>query len=151
MDDEGNAVRLLLVEDSPADVYLVREAMKTEGLECRLQVAEDGEMAIQILNRVDAETDPAPNLLLVDLNVPRRDGIQVLQRMRQSPRYAGIPVIVISSSDSQADRERALAMGATEYFRKPSTLDEFMKLGRLVRTLHSRSGLRHEGGLVSTV
>ncbi|HUA58394.1 MAG TPA: response regulator [Verrucomicrobiae bacterium] len=151
MDDEGNAVHLLLVEDSPADVYLVREAMKTEGLECRLQVAEDGEMAIQILNRVDAETDPAPNLLLVDLNVPRRDGIQVLQRMRQSPRYAGIPVIVISSSDSQADRERALAMGATEYFRKPSTLDEFMKLGRLVRTLHSRSGLRHEGGLVSTV
>jgi len=136
MAQEGNSMHLLLVEDSPADVYLVREAIMTEGLEFRLQVAEDGEAAFQILNRVDADTDPAPNLLMVDLNIPRRDGIQVLQRMRQSPRCASIPVIVISSSDSPADRQRALAMGATEYFRKPSTLAEFMKLGQMVRTLH---------------
>ncbi len=128
-------LNLLLVEDSPADVYLVREAMRTEGLDFRLQVADDGEAAFQILNAVDAQTIPAPSLLLLDLNVPRKDGIQVLQRLRQIPRCGAVPVIVISSSDSPNDRQRALALGVSEYFRKPSTLDEFMKLGRMVREL----------------
>jgi len=133
MGDGPAPLNLLLVEDSPADVFLVREAMETEGLPFRLVLAEDGEAAMQVLNRVDAETEPAPHVLLVDLNVPRRDGIQVLERARRSPVCGGIPVIVISSSDSPADRQRAFALGASEYFRKPSTLDEFMQLGRIVR------------------
>jgi CheY-like chemotaxis protein len=126
------AVNLLLVEDSPADVYLVREAMKAEGVPFRMQVADDGEVAIEILNQVEAEKDPPPDVLLLDLNVPRRDGIQILERIRDSSRCRGIPVVVISSSDSPVDRQRALALGARQYFRKPSTLDEFMQLGRLV-------------------
>lgn len=126
------AVNLLLVEDSPADVYLVREAMKAEGVPFHMQVADDGELALEILDHVEAEEDPPPDVLLLDLNVPRRDGIQILERIRHSSRCRGIPVVVISSSDSPIDRQRALALGATQYFRKPSTLDEFMQLGRLV-------------------
>jgi CheY-like chemotaxis protein len=132
-------LRLLVVEDSPADVFLVREAVREEGLECEVEVAEDGESALAILNRVDsAMDDSTPNLVLLDLNLPRTDGIDVLRRLRQSPRCAGIPAIVISSSDSPQDREQALKLGANEYFRKPSSLDEFMRLGKLIRTLHER-------------
>lgn len=126
------ALNLLLVEDSPADVYLVREAMEAEGVPFRMQVADDGELAMEMLQRVEAEAAAPPDVLLLDLNVPRLDGMQILERIRRSPQCSGIPVVVISSSDSPADRRRALALGATHYFRKPSTLDEFMQLGRLV-------------------
>lgn len=128
--------RLVLVEDSPADVFLVQEAMRREGLDCRLEVADNGESAIHILDRVDADPrEQPPELLLLDLNVPRKNGIIVLDRLRRSPRCAGIPVIMISSSDSPVDRRRAFDLGATEYFRKPSALDEFMRLGAMVRRL----------------
>jgi len=135
MDVATDGVKLLLVEDSPADVFLVREAMKVEGLPFRLQVADNGEDAIQVFNHVDEGTETPPDVLLVDLNVPRKDGMQVLGRMRSSPKCGSVPVIVISSSDSPADRQRAFALGASEYFRKPSSLDEFMKLGGVVRML----------------
>jgi len=127
-------IRLLLVEDSPADVYLVREAIKREGLKFHLEVADNGETAIEILNRVDSDpNEAAPGLLLLDLNVPRKNGTHVLDRLRQSPRCAGIPVIMISSSDSPTDRRRAFELGVTEYFLKPSSLGEFMSLGKMVR------------------
>ena len=138
--EENDEVHLLLVEDSPADIYLVREAMRREGLNFHLEVADNGETAIQILNRVDADPEEQPpGLLLLDLNVPRKDGTQVLDRLRRSPRCGGIPVIMISSSDSPADRRRAFELGATEYFRKPSNLNEFMLLGAMVRRLFDES------------
>ena len=136
---EDSEIRLLLVEDSPADVYLVKEAMRAEGSPFHLEVADNGETAIEILDRVDADaTEPAPGLLLLDLNVPRKDGTQVLERLRHSPRCGEIPVIMISSSDSPAERQRAFALGVTEYFRKPSNLNEFMQLGKLVRRLYGQ-------------
>jgi len=130
--------RLLLVEDSPADVYLVTEAIRQEGVPFHLEVADNGETAIEILNRVDRDAaEPAPGLLLLDLNVPRKDGTQVLERLRRSPRCGDIPVVMISSSDSPVERQRAFALGVTEYFRKPSKLVEFMKLGKVVRRLYA--------------
>lgn len=131
---------LLLVEDSPADVFLVKEAMREEGLSFNLNVANDGESAMRILDLVDAGPEnAAPNLLLLDVNVPRRTGIEVLERLRRSPRCGKIPVVIISSSDSPADRRLAHDMGATAYFRKPSNLEDFMKLGQLVRRLHDEA------------
>lgn len=133
-------IRLLLVEDSPGDVYLIREAVRREGLNYHLEVADDGEVAIELLNRVDADpNEPAPALLLLDLNVPRRNGTEVLQRLRASARCGAIPVIMISSSDSPKERYRAFELGATEYFRKPSSLAEFMSLGKLIRRLYEES------------
>lgn len=136
-------LNLLLVEDSPADVFLVREAIRAEGIRFHLQVAEDGEVAIQILNRIDAQPNcDNLNLLLVDLNVPRKDGTLVLERLRQSPRCGDIPVLMMSSSDSPRDRQRAFDLGVTEYFRKPSTLSEFMQLGKVVRRLCEAAATR---------
>jgi CheY-like chemotaxis protein len=126
---------LLVVEDSPADVFLLKEAMKEEGLSCQVEVADDGEKAIQILNEVDAGSQAAPDLLLVDLNVPRQNGTQVLERVRKSPRFGKTPVVIMSTSDTAVERRRAFDLGATEYFCKPSSLTEFMRLGKLVRRL----------------
>ena len=126
---------LLVVEDSPADVFLLKEAMKQEGLSCRMEVADDGEKAIRILDEVDAGSQYVPDLLLVDLNVPRQSGTQVLQRLRQSPRCGKTPVVMMSTSDTAAERQHAFALGATEYFCKPSSLTAFMQLGKLVRRL----------------
>jgi CheY-like chemotaxis protein len=126
---------LLVVEDSPADVFLLKEAMKEEGLSCQMEVADDGEKAIRILDDVDAGSQVAPDLLLVDLNVPRQNGTQVLERVRRSPRFGKTPVVMMSTSDAPVERKRAFDLGATEYFCKPSSLTEFMQLGKLVRRL----------------
>jgi len=132
---------LLVVEDSPADVFLLKEAMKEEGLGCHMKVADDGEKAIHILDEVDAGSQDVPDLLLVDLNVPRQSGTQVLERLRRSPRCSKTPVVMMSTSDTAVERKRAFDLGATEYFCKPSSLAEFMKLGQLVRRLlEDRSG-----------
>jgi len=135
---KGNSLEqlsLLVVEDSPADVFLVKEAMKEEGLGCHLEVADDGEKAIRILDEVDAGSQSVPHLLLVDLNVPRQNGTQVLKRLRRSPRCANTPVVMMSTSDTPTERKLALDLGATDYFCKPSSLAEFMKLGKLLRRL----------------
>ena len=124
---------LLLVEDNPADVFLVREALREEGLDCDLQVVDDGEQAIQFFERVEAGRQAPPDLLLLDLNVPRIGGEQVLERVRKTRPCARIIVVVITSSDSPRDRQKASDLGADEYFRKPANLDEFMALGKLVR------------------
>ena len=126
---------LLVVEDSPADVFLLKEAMKEEGLSCQMKVADDGEKAIRILDDVDAGSQIAPDLLLVDLNIPRHDGTEVLERVRQSPLFGKTPVVMMSTSNAPVERKRAFDLGATEYFCKPSSLTEFMQLGKLVRRL----------------
>jgi CheY-like chemotaxis protein len=129
----------MLVEDSPADVFLVKKAIEEAGLAFSLEVANDGESAIQMVDRIDAGDAIVPSVLLLDVNVPRKSGNEVLQRLRQSRRCGNIPVVVISSSDSPEDRRRACELGAREYFRKPSSLAEFMQLGALVRRLHEEN------------
>lgn len=129
---------LLVVEDSPADVYLVQEALAREGLPVRLEIAGDGEQAIRLIEEMDAQAAGwRPDLILLDLNVPRLGGDMVLERVRRSPILAQTPVVVMTSSESPEDRDRLMRLGATEYFRKPSSLDGFMKLGPLIRNLRS--------------
>jgi CheY-like chemotaxis protein len=131
---------LFLVEDNPGDVFLVRTAIREEGLQYDLKVAEDGEKAIRMIDDVDESGEgPVPTLMLLDMNVPRKTGIQVLERLRKSERCGKIPVVMISSSDSLSERQRAFGLGATEYFLKPSTLADFLQLGKLVRKLHEQA------------
>jgi DNA-binding response OmpR family regulator len=80
-----------------------------------------------------------PHLVLLDLNLPRRSGDQILQHLRHSDRCKDIPVVVVTSSDSPRDKAEMSRLGATRYFRKPSRLDEFMRLGPLVRELVGHS------------
>jgi CheY-like chemotaxis protein len=129
-------VQILLIEDAEPDVFLVREAMKQAGLNCRLEVLDDGEKAVDYFNHLDGnEAAVCPDVILLDLNLPKISGDQILERVRHSPRCAGVPVIVVTSSDAPADKTQAARLGATRYFRKPSALDEFMQLGQLVGDL----------------
>lgn len=129
------AITILLAEDNPGDVFLVRRALEKHDLHVKLVVVEDGQAALRFLDQVDnAENgDLCPDLVLLDLNLPRATGSRVLMRIRQSPRCTAIPIIIVTSSDSPLDREVAAQLGATGYFQKPGDLAGFMQLGRIVR------------------
>lgn len=123
-----------LVEDSEADELLMRQALKLNGIDCDFQVSEDGEKAIDYIEAIDKSgVRPHPDIVLLDLNLPRKSGARVLERIRQSPRCGRVPVVIVTSSDSPGDKGQAARLGATRYFQKPLDLGEFMKLGPLVR------------------
>lgn len=127
---------VLLVEDNPADINLVEEALDEAHLDCRLHIIRDGMRAIEFLERLDAEPDhPPPDVVLLDLNLPNIGGEEVLKRVRMSPKCERVKVLIISSSDVPADRERLMKLGASDYFRKPSDLAQFMFLGVKVRAM----------------
>jgi two-component system, chemotaxis family, response regulator Rcp1 len=123
--------RILLAEDNDGDVFLVRRALVRRGFLHELMVTHNGEEALAWL---DEHTKPesAPHLILLDLNLPRIDGAQVLSHLRKSDSFSCTPVIVLTSSDSPKDRQMALELGANLYFRKPTDLASFMDLGRIV-------------------
>src|ERR1700730_8218358 len=125
---------IMLVEDADPDVFLVREALELGGLRFSLRVFDDGEKAVEVVDGVDRDEGLAcPHLVLLDLNLPKKTGAEVWERVRRSPRCGEVPVIILTSSDSPRDREQVARLGATKYFRKPSRLAEFMRLGDLVR------------------
>jgi DNA-binding response OmpR family regulator len=129
-------VNILLIEDAEPDVFLVREALKNAGLDFELNVLDDGEKAIDYIDELDRRlSDHCPQVVLLDLNLPKRSGDQILEHMRHSDRCKDVPVVVVTSSDSPRDKAEMSRLGATRYFRKPSRLDEFMRLGPLVRDL----------------
>ena len=125
---------VLLVEDSPADIYIVRESLKKHLKEVNLQVLNDGEKAFALIEAAEADDSaPSPALLILDLNLPKRSGQEILQRIRKSSKLGRIPVVIFTSSDSPADRAETTKLGATAYFRKPADLEEFMCIGKLVQ------------------
>lgn len=126
----GEIADIFIAEDNPADVYLIRKALEDRQLAHRLYVVEDGEQAAAFIQA--AGTDgPCPDLILLDLNLPRQDGQELLLKVREHPHCAGKPVIVISSSDSPQDYELAQRLDAT-FFRKPSDLEEFLRIADLI-------------------
>jgi CheY-like chemotaxis protein len=129
-----NNLKVLLAEDNRGDVLLVREALAEHGIPADLFVMRDGGEALDYISRIgELDRTPCPDLVLLDLNLPKVDGLDILAEFRKHPQCTHTPVIVISSSDAPRDRERAGALGVTRYFRKPSDLDEFLKLGSVVR------------------
>jgi chemotaxis family two-component system response regulator Rcp1 len=128
--------RILIAEDNKSDVFLIQQAIQKSGVDAQVYVADDGEKTIRFFEQADAEeTAPYPDLILLDINLPRYKGSTILRHLRASRRCANALVVVVTSSDSKADRDEMAALGANEYFRKPSEFAEFMKLGRLVRDL----------------
>jgi chemotaxis family two-component system response regulator Rcp1 len=128
--------RILVVEDNRADVFLIREAIAQTRIGIDLHLATDGEKAVEFIFAADSnDGNPAPDLILLDLNLPRKSGAEVLRHIRRSRRCAGTPVLIVSSSDSERDRADAARFGASGYFRKPSSYAGFMKLGAAVREL----------------
>jgi chemotaxis family two-component system response regulator Rcp1 len=127
---------ILLIEDNPADANLVEEAFSEAQFTCELSVMRDGAEAIEFIDDIDAGTRHAcPDLVLLDLNLPKVGGRAVLERVRSSPKLRKTIVLIISSSDAPSDRKQVMELGADEYFRKPSSLQQFMELGPKVRTM----------------
>ena len=127
---------ILLAEDNPADVYLIKEALQEHGVNYTMRVASDGEEVLHILARGDPEHQTRPiGLIILDLNLPRHDGIEILEHLRETAELAHIPVVVLTSSDSPRDRQMANQLGATRYLRKPSSLEQFLSLGAVFRDL----------------
>jgi DNA-binding response OmpR family regulator len=129
---------VLIVDDNESDVFLIQEAIVATGLAVTLHVAQDGEQALRFFDQADAHPDmPCPTLIILDINLPKKQGGDVLKHMRLRRRCADALVIVVSTSDSAHDRERMRNLGANGYFHKPSEYDEFMKLGDIVKALLS--------------
>ncbi len=127
--------QIALVEDTDADVFLVREALEQAGLEFGLLVLQDGEKALEFIDAVEAgHGGPIPHLIILDLNLPMVSGKEILERVKQTQTCSLVPVIILTSSESPRDKLEVFRLGA-EYFQKSSKLDEFMKLGPLARRL----------------
>lgn len=129
------------MEDNRADVFLIREAIASARVEAEISVVHDGDNAIRLLEQADADPRGGrPDLVILDINLPKRSGREVLRALRQCQHYAHTPVLVVTSSDSQRDRDEMSKLGASIYFRKPSDYVEFMKLGNVVKTLLQEEG-----------
>jgi two-component system, chemotaxis family, response regulator Rcp1 len=137
----------MLVEDNPADVYLVRRALERADLKFEMRVFGDGEDALLYLKGIDDSSGkaPCPRLLLVDLNLPRFSGEEIMASFRRSPSCKEVPIVVLTSSDSPKDRQRAARLGVLDYFRKPSDYNDFMRLGDVIRKALDRAGVPAAG------
>ena len=128
--DRFSPVDILLVEDNPNDVEITRRALEKSRLANRLYVARDGEEALKFLlerNGDKAGSVPWPDLLLLDLNMPRMSGIEVLQRIKADDRLKRIPTIVLTVSEREEDVLRSYQLGANSYVTKPVSFDDFIK------------------------
>ena len=119
----------------------MREAIRLENLPLEVHIAPDGEQAMGFFGRAENdESAPRPDALLLDLNLPRIDGFEVLRKIRASEKYRQLPVIIMTSSDSPGDRSEGAKLGAT-YFRKPPNYAEFLKIGPALRRFFEENGL----------
>lgn len=126
---------VLIVEDNRADVFLIREALQAAHVNAELEVVDDGEKAIRFFENIEADhSAPCPDLVILDLNLPRRPGRDVLEFIRQTKRCPNAFVVVVTSSNSERDRDDMARLGVSVYFRKPSEYSEYMKLGGVVKS-----------------
>jgi two-component system, chemotaxis family, response regulator Rcp1 len=126
-------IEVLLVEDNPGDVRLTREALK-DGKVCNhLSVVPDGVEAMRFLRREGPYGEaPRPDVILLDLNLPKKDGREVLEEVKGDPALRAIPVVVLTSSEAERDIARAYALHANCYITKPVDLDQFIHVVRSI-------------------
>ena len=130
-DRNGDPVPVLLVEDNPGDVRLVEEAFEEGNIANELHVATDGIEALDFLHRRDEYADaPRPGIVLLDLNLPRKNGEEVLAEMRDDDDLKHVPVVVLTSSETQEDVVRSYDLSANAYLTKPVSPREFIETVR---------------------
>lgn len=118
-----NTLNILLVEDDQDDVELMQDALKDNGIQFKLDVVKQGDKVIPFLKMCKN----FPNVILLDLNLPKMHGREVLSRIKLSEDFKHIPVAILTTSSSQAEKEFCLSAGATHFLTKPSTVDGFNK------------------------
>jgi chemotaxis family two-component system response regulator Rcp1 len=130
---DGKPIEILLVEDNPGDVRLAVEALRDAKVANRLHIVEDGVEAMSFLRREGWYADvPRPDLILLDLNLPRKDGREVLAEIKQDADLKRIPVVILTSSAAEQDVVQAYNLYANCYITKPMDLDQFLKVVRSI-------------------
>jgi CheY-like chemotaxis protein len=133
MSDSGRAIEVLLVEDDPGDVLLTREAFEDNKVGNNLNVVSDGEEAMAYLRREGRYADaPRPDLILLDLNLPRKDGREVLGEVKADPDLRSIPVVVLTTSEADEDILRSYHLHANAYVTKPVDFERFIEVVRQI-------------------
>jgi CheY-like chemotaxis protein len=128
-----HVIDVLLVEDDQGDVLMTREAFAHHKIRNELHVVTDGEQALQFLRREGEYKDaPRPGLILLDLNLPRRDGREVLAEVKADPELRSIPVVVLTTSEAEEDILRSYSLHANAYVSKPVDFDRFVEVIRRI-------------------
>ena len=132
-EDSSRAIEILLVEANPGDARLTIEAMRIAKMSNRMHVVEDGIEAMEYLRRQGRFADaPRPDIVLLDLNLPKKDGREVLAEMKSDPDLKRIPVVVLTTSQSEEDVLRAYNLHANCYVTKPVDFEQFMRVVRQI-------------------
>lgn len=128
-------LEVLLIEDNPGDVRLLEEAFRELGADIHMQVAKDGAEALQmVFHTPQVKTGRNPDIILLDLNLPKVNGHDVLARIKNNPRTCRIPVIILTSSRAESDIRRAYEAHANAYLRKPTTLDGLISAAQHIKS-----------------
>ena len=126
---KNQVVNILLVEDNPADVRLTQEAFKECRQKVNIQVVDDGEKALAYVKKQGLFKDaPVPHMILLDLNLPKKNGYEVLQEIKEDPKLKKIPVAILTTSQAEEDIARTYNLHANCYLRKPVELDQFTRM-----------------------
>jgi CheY-like chemotaxis protein len=138
---------IVLVEDNHADTFLLRQALEDAELHFDLTVLEDGGEAVEFFREHEANpTRTSPDLVVLDLNLPKYGGLEVLTALRSTEAGRDIPVIITSSSDNPEDRRQTEELAVSAYIIKPSDLDEFLQIGKIIKQLLTEKRPRGANG-----
>ena len=121
-------IQILLVEDNPGDVFLAKEALKESKMYSNLIVVHDGQEAMDYLIQKNHPDAVRPDLILLDLNLPRKTGYEVLEEIKNDNRLSRIPVVILTSSEEETDIVRTYSLHANAYITKPLDLNQFIKI-----------------------
>jgi len=148
--DIAGKPRIVLIEDNPSDVYLMSLALEQSGVAFEMTNFQSGAEALPILcPDAGVTSHPLPDLIVLDLNTPGPDGFEVLARIKSNTNLESVPVAILTSSESPADKRRAALLGATTYIQKPTQLKAFInEIGSAVKVLlaHGKPKARGQGG-----
>jgi CheY-like chemotaxis protein len=135
-------INILVAEDDANDVMLLELAIRKNGITSPVRVVRDGEEAVEYLDGkgcyADRQKYPFPHIIISDVKMPRRDGLEVIEWVRQHPKCSVVPIVMLSGSRIEHDVVKAYKLGANSYFTKPTTLDELTELIRLAFDYWSR-------------
>ena len=127
MRESNRPAEILLVEDNPGDVELIHEALQFGKVLNRISVVTDGEAALAFLNRTGGfENSPRPDVILLDLNIPKKDGFEVLREIKDHPSVSSVPVVILTSSQADRDVVKSYNLRANCFISKPVDVDEFL-------------------------
>lgn len=135
MPDSNGKIVILIAEDNPGDRVLLESALKESGVQSRLFFAEDGQELINYMNEAVVYSDlhKSSCLVLLDLRMPRLDGMQTLKIIKGDVRFRKIPVVILTSSSDEGDVTKTYEMGASSFFKKPTDYKEFLEMAKMIK------------------